>query len=129
MSRETASMVFSQCHFRLRGRILLENLVNRLCFAGSQDVPTSHGDFTICGNPLERCKVLLYLLFLFHVVFLYEVLVHFYSRHFDDTLSISQFLMFELAQNGDGAAVQEIMAKTREMGVDLEDFLKTLLGK
>lgn len=37
--------------------------------------------------------------------------------------------MFELAQNGDGAAVQEIMAKTREMGVDLEDFLKTLLGK
>ncbi|XP_067021110.1 zinc finger C3H1 domain-containing protein-like isoform X4 [Acropora muricata] len=39
------------------------------------------------------------------------------------------FLMFELAQKGDGAAVQEIMAKAREMGVDLEDFLKTLLGK
>lgn len=37
--------------------------------------------------------------------------------------------MFELAQKGDGAAVQEIMAKAREMGVDLEDFLKTLLGK
>lgn len=40
------------------GRILHENLVNRLCFAGSQDVPTSHGDFTICSNSLERCKVL-----------------------------------------------------------------------
>jgi len=62
-------------------------------------------------------------------VILFEVLVNFYSRYFDNTLSISQFLMFELAQKGDGAAVQEIMAKAREMGVDLEDFLKILLGK
>lgn len=53
VSRKTASMVFSQCHFLLR-----ENSVNRLCFAGSQDVPTSQGDFTICSNSLERCKVL-----------------------------------------------------------------------
>jgi len=37
--------------------------------------------------------------------------------------------MFELAQSGDGPAVQEIVVKSREIGVDLEDFLKTLLGK
>ena len=111
------------------GRILHENLVNRLCFAGSQDVPTSHGDFTICSNSLERCKAFNIFCLSCVGVILFEVLVNFYSRYFDNTLSISQFLMFELAQKGDGAAVQEIMAKAREMGVDLEDFLKTLLGK
>lgn len=37
--------------------------------------------------------------------------------------------MFELAQSGDGPDVQEIVAKGREIGVDLEEFLNTLLGK
>ena len=37
--------------------------------------------------------------------------------------------MFELAQSGDGAAVQKIVSKSREIGVDLEDYLNTLLGK
>lgn len=44
-------------------------------------------------------------------------------------LSLSQFLMFELAQSGDGRAVQEILAKSRQIGVDLEEYLNTLLGK
>ena len=44
-------------------------------------------------------------------------------------LSCSQFLMFELAQSGDGPAVQEIMANSREIGLELEEFLNTLLGK
>ena len=44
-------------------------------------------------------------------------------------LSCSQFLMFELARSGNGPAVQEIMASSREIGVDLEEFLNTLLGK
>lgn len=44
-------------------------------------------------------------------------------------LSCSQYLMFELAQSGDGPDVQEIVAKGREIGVDLEEFLNTLLGK
>lgn len=39
------------------------------------------------------------------------------------------YLMFELAQSGDGPDVQEIVAKGREIGVDLEEFLNTLLGK
>lgn len=39
------------------------------------------------------------------------------------------FLMFELARSGDGSAVQEILAKSREIGVKLEEFLNTLLGK
>lgn len=37
--------------------------------------------------------------------------------------------MFELAQSGDGPDVQEIVAKGCEIGVDLEEFLNTLLGK
>ena len=37
--------------------------------------------------------------------------------------------MFELAQSGDGPDVQEIVAKGREISVDLEEFLNTLLGK
>ena len=44
-------------------------------------------------------------------------------------LSRSQFLMFELAQSGDGASVQEIVTKSRDIGVDLKDYLNTLLGK
>ena len=44
-------------------------------------------------------------------------------------LSLSQFLMFELAQSGDGRAVQEILTNSRQIGVDLEEYLNTLLGK
>ncbi|KAL9984828.1 hypothetical protein ACROYT_G007164 [Oculina patagonica] len=39
------------------------------------------------------------------------------------------FLMFELARSGNGPAVQEILAKGRQIGVELEEFLNTLLGK
>lgn len=129
MSRKTASMVFTQCHFLLReeysmrtwsivsvlqARKMYQQATEILPFAATlwKDVKS----FNIFCLPCVG-------------VFLFEVLVNFYSRHFDNALSISQFLMFELAQKGDGAAVQEIMAKAREMGVDLEDFLKTLLGK
>lgn len=37
--------------------------------------------------------------------------------------------MFELARSGNGTAVQEILAKSRQIGVELEEFLNTLLGK
>lgn len=37
--------------------------------------------------------------------------------------------MFELARGGDGSAVQEILAKSRQIGVKVEEFLNTLLGK
>lgn len=56
-------------------------------------------------------------------------LLHCVEFRFDCPLSISQFLMFELAQNGISATVQDIMAKSQDIGVDLEDFLNTLLGK
>lgn len=39
------------------------------------------------------------------------------------------FLMFELARGGDGSAVQEILAKSRQIGVKVEEFFNTLLGK
>ena len=37
--------------------------------------------------------------------------------------------MFELARGGDGSAVQEILAKSRQIGVKVEEFFNTLLGK
>ena len=37
--------------------------------------------------------------------------------------------MFELARSGNGSAVQEILVNSRHIGVELEGFLNTLLGK
>lgn len=53
----------------------------------------------------------------------------FLNSGFHFLLSCSQFLMFELARSGNGTAVQEILAKSRQIGVELEEFLNTLLGK
>ena len=49
--------------------------------------------------------------------------------YFHFLFSCSQFLMFELARSGNGSAIQEILVNSRHIGVDLEDFLNTLLGK
>lgn len=51
------------------------------------------------------------------------------NSRFHFPLLLSQFLMFELARGGDGSAVQEILAKSRQIGVKVEEFLNTLLGK
>ena len=53
----------------------------------------------------------------------------FLSSVFHVLLSCSQFLMFELARSGNGSAVQEILVSSRHIGVELEEFLNTLLGK
>lgn len=58
---------------------------------------------------------------------LYVVL--FLNSGFHFLFSCSQFLMFELARSGNGGAVQEILVNTRHIGVGLEEFLNTLLGK
>ena len=58
---------------------------------------------------------------------LYVVL--FLNSGFHFLFSCSQFLMFELARSGNGSAVQEILVNSRHIGVDLEEFLNTLLGK
>lgn len=58
---------------------------------------------------------------------LYVVL--FLNTGFHFLFSCSQFLMFELARSGNGGAVQEILVNSRHIGVDLEEFLNTLLGK
>lgn len=55
--------------------------------------------------------------------------VSFLNSGFHFLFSCSQFLMFELARSGKGSAVQEILVNSRHVGVDLEDFLNTLLGK
>lgn len=58
----------------------------------------------------------------FLCIFSFKSLNHF-------PLSCSQFLMFELARSGNGSAVQEILVNSRHIGVELEGFLNTLLGK
>ena len=72
-------------------------------------------------NVWNRLVAVLWLLLFLFLQFLYS------GFHFP--LSCSQFLMFEFARSGNGTAVQEILAKSRQIGVELEEFLNTLLGK
>jgi len=53
----------------------------------------------------------------------------FLNSGFHFLFSCSQFLMFELARSGNGSAVQEILVNSRHVGVELEEFFNTLLGK
>jgi len=130
-------------------------LFDHLCFLGTQDVPTGHRDFTIRRNSLERCKVqrhsfstfalLCFCLFVFVLLsfsfsslslWLFSLFMCFplyvflfLNSGFHFLFSCSQFLMFELARSGNGRAVQEILVNSRHIGVELEEFLNTLLGK
>lgn len=79
-----------------------------------------------------KFALVFFLLFVSVAVFmvyvpLYVVLFLYSGFHF--LFSCSQFLMFELARSGNGSAIQEILVNSRHIGVDLEDFLNTLLGK
>lgn len=65
--------------------------------------------------------------FIVCVVSFYVFLVLNPGFHFP--FSCSQFLMFELARSGNGSTVQEILVNSRHIGVELEGFLNTLLGK
>ena len=80
--------------------------------------------FRAAAEPTERleqaCSCFVAFPFLY-LQFLYS------GFHFP--LSCSQLLMFEFARSGNGTAVQEILAKSRQIGVELEEFLNTLLGK